>query len=88
VNGTAYGFSGLTNQVITLNLTHGQTSFVSNIDPAVGLVAGASPAAVPEPGSIVLTAVGLVVVASYWRRKRSAHCSKCSSFWTYLRGRF
>ena len=69
VNGTPYGFNGLTGEVVTLNLTNGHTSFVSNIDPDVGLIGGASPA-VPEPGSIALTAVGLIVAGSYRRRMR------------------
>jgi hypothetical protein len=68
VNGTVYGFSGATNQVVTLDVTNGQTSAVSDIDPAAGLIGGAT--AVPEPGSILLAALGLIAVGSYRRRKR------------------
>jgi hypothetical protein len=71
VNGTVYAFSGATGEVLTLNLTNGQTTFVSNIDPALGLIGGASPAAVPEPRSIALATVGLLVAWSYKRRKRT-----------------
>jgi hypothetical protein len=68
VNGTVYGFEGSTNQVITLDVTNGQTTFVSDIDPEAGLIGGAAP--VPEPGSILLAALGLITIGSYRRRKR------------------
>jgi PEP-CTERM motif len=68
VNGTVYGFKGSTNQVVTLDVTNGHTSIVSDIDPAAGLIGGAAP--VPEPGSILLTALGLIAVGSYGRRRR------------------
>ncbi len=41
MNRTAYAFNGDTRQVVALNLTNGTTSFVSNVDPAAGLVVAA-----------------------------------------------
>ena len=55
VNGTIYGFSGATNQIVTLDVTNGATRFVSDIDASVGLIGGA--AAIPEPDSIGLIAL-------------------------------
>jgi hypothetical protein len=63
VGDTIYGFSGAANQVVTLNLANGQTSFVSDTDPALGLIAGATPA-VPEPASIAVSAMGLIALGS------------------------
>jgi len=68
INGVIYGFEGPTNAIVTLNVANGQTSVVANTDPAVGLIGGAAPAPVPEPGSILLAALGLVSVC-VWRRK-------------------
>ncbi|MEJ7606690.1 MAG: PEP-CTERM sorting domain-containing protein [Bryobacteraceae bacterium] len=65
VNGTTYAFNALTNQVLTLNLTNGNTSFVSNLDPAAERIYGASP--VPEPASIGLAGFG-IAAALLWRR--------------------
>jgi PEP-CTERM motif-containing protein len=69
LNGTIYGFSGMNNQVVTLNVTNGTTSFVSNIDPSAGLIGGAAPA-IPEPASIALAGIGLAGVVLYTRRRR------------------
>ncbi|MDQ2898915.1 MAG: PEP-CTERM sorting domain-containing protein [Acidobacteriota bacterium] len=60
VNGTFYAFKNDTNQVVTLNLANGNTSFVSNLDPAAGLVFGASP--VPEPASLALAGIGMAAL--------------------------
>jgi hypothetical protein len=49
VNGTYYAFDDITNQIERLNLANGSTTFVSNFDPAAGLIQGA--AATPEAAS-------------------------------------
>jgi hypothetical protein len=68
VGGTIYGFNGVTNQIVTLNLTNGTTSVVSNITGVTGLVGGASP--VPEPASIGLAGLGLLATFAVRRRTR------------------
>ena len=45
VNGVIYGFSGTNGQVVTLDVTNGNTNVVSDLDPSLGLIGGA--AAVP-----------------------------------------
>ena len=51
VNDTVYAFDVYTNQVLTLDLTTGQTAPVSDVDPAVmHLIAGATPAR-PSPAA-------------------------------------
>ncbi len=76
LNATVYGFSGVTNQVVTLDISNGTTSAVSNIDPSAGLIGGA--AAVPEPSSVALATIGLMAVAIYWRRTRLPYGSSSS----------
>ncbi len=44
MNGTVYGFDPSAGQVVTLDVTTGQTNPVSTVDPAVMVVAGAAPA--------------------------------------------
>jgi hypothetical protein len=44
MNDTIYAFSAATGQVVTLDVTTGQTSAVSDLDPAAGLIGGATPA--------------------------------------------
>lgn len=70
VNGTAYAFNAATHQVFTLDLTTGQTAFLSDLDPGVGLIAGA--AAIPEPGSVWLSVFGMAAIVVMRRRKRCA----------------
>ena len=72
LNGTVYGFSGTTNQVVTLDLTNGATSIVSDIDPAAGLVGGAAPASIPEPSSVAFVGIGLIAVVDRRHCKRNA----------------
>src|SRR5580698_5064915 len=62
VNGTYYAFDDLTNQIESLNLTNGSTTFVSNFDPAARLIQGA--AGTPEPASTMLVGIGLLVLAT------------------------
>jgi hypothetical protein len=69
LNGTVYGFSGVTNQIVTLNPVTGSTSAVSDIDPSTGLIGGAAPV-VPEPVSIALAAIGLLAVAACKRSRK------------------
>jgi hypothetical protein len=69
LNGTIYGFSGVTNQVVTLDVTNGTTDFVSNIDASAGLIGGAAPA-VPEPASIALAGIGIASIVFCRRRRR------------------
>jgi hypothetical protein len=68
VNGTYYAFDDITNQIESLNLANGSTTFVSNFDPAAGLIQGA--AATPEPASIALVGIGLLAVATSRIRRR------------------
>jgi hypothetical protein len=67
LNGTIYGFNGVTNQVVTLDVTNGATSFVSNIDASAGLISGAAPG-VPEPASIALAGIGMACIVFCRRR--------------------
>jgi len=67
VNGTIYGFNGNTNQIVTLDVTNGATSFVSDIDESAGLIGGA--AAIPEPHSIALIGLGLAAFGVCKMRK-------------------
>jgi hypothetical protein len=69
VNGTVYAFENMTSQVVTLNLTNGNTSFAGNFDPAAGIIDGATP--VPEPASIALTGLGIAALAIRRRRTRA-----------------
>lgn len=68
VNGTLYAFNAATGQVVTLDLATGNTSFVSNLDPAAGLILGAAP--IPEPASLALAGIGIAGMLIRSRRKR------------------
>jgi PEP-CTERM motif len=48
----------MTNQIVTLDVANGRTSFVSDIDASAGLIGGAAPV-VPEPASIALVILGI-----------------------------
>jgi PEP-CTERM motif len=74
VNGTVYAFNALTSQVFTLDLTNGNTRFVSDLDPATGVISGATP--VPEPASLAFMGLGIAaMVVSGWRHS----CKRASA---------
>lgn len=50
MNDTIYGFDAWTSQVVTVDLTTGETTPVADVDAEVGVVAGATPAR-PAPAS-------------------------------------
>jgi hypothetical protein len=77
LNGTAYGFNGVTSQIVTLDVMNGTTSFVSDNDSSAGLIGGAAPA-VPEPASIALAGLGLIAAAICRRRWRPASLQQSS----------
>jgi hypothetical protein len=68
VDGTIYAFDNMDSQVLALNVANGGTSFVSNFDPAAGIIDGA--AATPEPASIMLVGIGVAAAAIVRLRKR------------------
>jgi outer membrane protein assembly factor BamB len=67
VNGTTYAFNVPLGEVLALDLATGKTTFVSDIDPAVGIITGATPT--PEPASIALAAIGIIGFAVCRRRR-------------------
>lgn len=71
VGGTPYAFSIPDSQVVTLNLTNGHTTFVSDADPSAGIINGAA-SPVPEPTSLALVGTGLAAIATGIRRRRSS----------------
>jgi hypothetical protein len=50
VNDTIYAFDAAAGQVVTLDVKNGQTTPVSEVDPAAGVIAGATPAR-PSPAA-------------------------------------
>jgi hypothetical protein len=71
VNGTVYAFTATnTPQVLSLDLATGDTSVVTNYDPAAFFIGGA--AATPEPAPFALAGIGLAaIIVSRLRRRRS-----------------
>ena len=70
VNGTYYAFDDATSQILSLDLSNGNTSFLSNCDACVtslfGVIQGASP--VPEPASLALIVAGANAILLIKRR--------------------
>lgn len=69
VNGVYYAFNDLANQITSLNLANGNTSFVSNFEPAAGVIQGAVPVPTPEPSSLALFGTGLLGLGAFVRSK-------------------
>ena len=86
LNGTIYGFGGLPGQIVTLNPADGTTTFVSNIDPSVGLIGGVAPA-VPEPASIALLGIA-ILCAVFYRSRRYLQKSFFAPTFNYAREEF
>ena len=55
-------------EVFTLNLTNGNTSFVTDLDLKSTAVVGAAPV-VPEPAPLALTGVGIEVIFAVQRQR-------------------
>ncbi len=66
VNGIVYAFDAQTSEILRLDPTNGNTTFVSNYDSSL-LITGA--AATPEPSSIALAMIGVAAMVA--RRRRS-----------------
>jgi hypothetical protein len=49
VNDTIYAFNASTGQVVVLDVTNGQTTVVTDVDPKAGVIAGATPARPAAP---------------------------------------
>lgn len=69
VNGTDYAFNVGTQQLLTLDLANGGTSFVANVSPGPLYVGGATPT--PEPLSMALAGIGISMIAAYRLRRHS-----------------
>jgi hypothetical protein len=71
VNGAFYSFNADTGKLLTLDLTNGNTRFVTDVDPAAGLIGGAvAVPAVPEPASVALAGIGMAAIVAFRRRGR------------------
>ncbi|HEY3939999.1 MAG TPA: PEP-CTERM sorting domain-containing protein [Bryobacteraceae bacterium] len=69
INGTVYSFIGPDSSIDTLDVSTGNSAFVSNSDANLGLVGGV--AAVPEPAPLALLAAGLAAVLFSARRQKA-----------------
>jgi hypothetical protein len=73
--GTVYGFAGnaeAQSHSLTLDVANGNTTFLTNMDPAAGLIFGA--VATPEPASLALAACGMILI-TFWKLRRAKRAS-------------
>jgi hypothetical protein len=70
INGVYYAFNEI-GQITTLDFTTGSTSYVTDFDPAAGVIQGAvaAPTPVPEPGTLTLLETGLISLGVIVRNK-------------------
>jgi len=71
VNGTVYAFAGdaeALSHSFTLNVANGNTTFITNVDPAAGLIFGAT--TTPEPSSVALIGFGITLITG-WKLRRA-----------------
>jgi hypothetical protein len=69
--GIVYGFAGnaeAQSHSLTLDIATGKTTFLTNLDPAAGLISGA--VATPEPASLALAAFGIGLII-FWKLRRA-----------------
>jgi hypothetical protein len=69
IDGISYAFDVDTDQITSIDLSSGHTTFVSNFDLSAGVIQEAA-TITPEPGSVALALVGLIGIAVCGRRKR------------------
>lgn len=73
VGGVAYGFNNLTGQLVTVDLSTGKTSFVTNLDPTAGVIEGAAAIGQPVPEPAMWLLFGLALSGTgvrHWGRAR------------------
>jgi hypothetical protein len=68
VDGVGFTTAG---QIISINLATGAGTFLANQSGLDGIVVGASTSAIPEPSSIILAALGGLVLLMHRRRQRA-----------------
>ena len=68
-NGATYAFKASTGEILTLDLSNGDTSHFSDYDQSIGIIGGASP--VPEPSSIALLGSGITAMIGGLRMRRN-----------------
>jgi hypothetical protein len=71
-----YGVDNGTNELYTLNLSNGAATPVGPFGSSPNLVGLAVLGATPEPGTILMLAVGLLLMAIGIRRKNSVLASR------------
>lgn len=68
--GTVYAYSAPQQGLVSLDLATGHTTFVSDVDPSVGFISGASPT--PEPAATALVSIGFFTILFLRLRRKRA----------------